>query len=150
VGFFEEHRWRCEDYEMWFRFARECRIGFLDAPLVAKRAHQSNLINDYMKLWSSHLDVLYTLPRKHGELNRISRRLWTEAIARTNYRLGSFELSRGLPEAAAPWFARFRSSDLSGREKYLALAKKALLGMGLGMLASRTSGFLRQSASHQA
>ena len=150
VGAFEEHRWRCEDYELWFRFARECRAGFLNAPLVVKRAHQGNLINDYIKLWSAHLDVLHTLPRKHGEFAPNTRRLWQHALAQTTYRLASFELSRGLPEAAAPWFAQTRCRDLVGREKYLALLKKALLWLGLGAVASRTAGALRQFAAEQA
>jgi glycosyltransferase involved in cell wall biosynthesis len=137
VGFFDEHRWRCEDYEFWFRFARHCQIGFLDEILVAKRSQEDNLINDYAKLWTAHLDVLTALPTKHPDLLLKSSRAWKRAVAETVYRLGSFQLSRGEQAEAVRWFSDLRCADLPpfSETQTLALAKKLLLRLGIGKLA---------------
>jgi glycosyltransferase involved in cell wall biosynthesis len=113
VGFFEEQRWRCEDYELWFRFAHACRIGFINAVMVVKRQQGDNLINDYMKLWSAHLDVLRSLPTKFPELQLERDAQWKQAIAYTVYRLASFQLSRGDRDDARRWFQDLRYRDLS-------------------------------------
>jgi glycosyltransferase involved in cell wall biosynthesis len=140
TGGFDEARWRCEDYELWFRFAAAFPIGYLDHPLVFKRSQDDNLINDYAKLWAAHLDVLLSLPRTHPGRNLPANPAWRQATAYTRYRLGSFHLRRGAVPAALEHFGAFHERDLpaSARLHALSRVKRALLAAGLGRLARRT------------
>ncbi len=137
VGFLDETRVRSEDYDFWFRFASHCRVGFQDAILAIKRSHESNLINDYMKLWTAHLSVLRDLPGKNATLHLRSNRAWRRAVAETVYRLGSFELSRGKSRESARWFADLDCLDLAPLTgaQLLAAVKKTLVSCGLGAMA---------------
>lgn len=136
VGYFDERFWRCEDLDLWLRFALQATIGFIDQPLVAKRAQGDNLINDYVKLWSAHLEVVRALPARHPELGLPGDAGWRRAVAGTLYRLGSFELSHGRTAEANRWFAELRWHELPAlsRDQALALIKKALLALHLGGL----------------
>lgn len=141
TGGFDEARWRCEDYELWFRFAATFPIGYLDQPLVFKRSQDDNLINDYAKLWEAHLDVLLSLPGTHPERNLPDFPAWRQATAHTRYRLGSFHLRRGAIPAARAHFGGFQDRDLPTglRLRALSRVKRALLAAGLGRLAHRAT-----------
>lgn len=139
VGYFDESRWRCEDYELWFRFAAHCSVGFTDHPLIVKRSQDDNLINDYRKLWEAHLAVLLSLPETHPIRRLPQHQPWKQAVAQTHYRLGSFALSRGEFDLAEPHFRAFRERDLPppGADRLRSLLKRVLLASGCGRLAIR-------------
>ena len=59
VGNFKEWMKSSEDYELWFRIAKEYKIYSINEPLVQYRIHQNKMSTDHSKMEFYGLAVLY-------------------------------------------------------------------------------------------
>jgi glycosyltransferase involved in cell wall biosynthesis len=112
VGYFDESLDCCEDYEFWLRFAWHCRCGFIDAVLVKRRIHDSNLVNDFAVRCERHLHVLGQVPIKYPEMTDQVRRTLRRAIAQKRYNLASWYQKQGDPRRAFMHYQQIRPLDL--------------------------------------
>ncbi len=58
VGGFAEDLWRCEDYELWLRLAREGRFVFVDDALARYRVDADSLSGDAERMLEAEVSVL--------------------------------------------------------------------------------------------
>lgn len=59
VGFFREHLYSCEDYDLWLRITREHLVDCIDEPLVFYRVHQNSMSMNFRKMEFYRIYVLY-------------------------------------------------------------------------------------------
>jgi glycosyltransferase involved in cell wall biosynthesis len=92
VGFFDENLKIAEDFDYWLRATKCCSFGFVNAVLVKRRRHDSNLVNDWVKMNQAILEVLTAIARTSPEIPPTTLRILDQKIYRTHYDLGSFFL----------------------------------------------------------
>lgn len=95
IGYIDETLQCAEDYDYWLRFAYHCQIGFIDQVLVKRRMHKSNIINDYILMHSSKLNVLEKIKNGYQDLPDSSQRHLKNAINHECYRIGSYYFKLG-------------------------------------------------------
>lgn len=95
IGFFDEKLMIAEDLDYWLRAALSCRFGFVNAVLAKRRRHESNLINDWVKMNKAHLEVLNRIKKREHNLTAQTQRLLIDKIYRINYDVGSYFFKKG-------------------------------------------------------
>lgn len=94
IGMFDESLRIGEDYDLWLRAACDCRFGFINSVLAKRRRHEGNLVNDWVRLTSSTLQVLKKFEQNHTNLSKNTARLLSAKMLDLHYDLGSYFLKQ--------------------------------------------------------
>ncbi len=102
VGWFNENYTCAEDYDYWLRASRCCRFGFVDAVLLLRRRHTSNLINDFANRLSHRARVLESIRENPETLSHDQKAILDKELSAIYYDLGShFFKQRDFQQASA-------------------------------------------------
>jgi glycosyltransferase involved in cell wall biosynthesis len=71
VGSFKEWMKSAEDYELWFRIAKEYKIYSINEPLVEYRVHQNKMSTNYSKMEFYGIATLYYTLENDSSIDKI-------------------------------------------------------------------------------
>lgn len=123
VGEFAEDLRIAEDLDLWLRFARMCRCGFLKRVLAKRRRHDGNLISDWAAMSACHVEVLLRLAEGDRSLSRRSEQLIKQKIGELRYDLGSYYLKQ---RNYAQSYRELKDADVTGTSVVKRWVKLAL------------------------
>ena len=135
VGRFNEEMHLDDDTQMWFRFAKQCRVGYIDDVLAMRRVRPTSLtaVSRFVDAGMCSLRTFDTMDQwitlSDGE--RAAARFCSSQIT---FDLGYYAFSQGNPEDARRWFRR------SLKEKFSYKTMSYLLA---SMLAPSVLAYLR-------
>jgi glycosyltransferase involved in cell wall biosynthesis len=109
VGFFDEQLRLAEDLEYWLRSLESCRWGFLDAVLLHRRRHETNLVADHSRRDLATLEVLLRAAERPRHASLVPASVFAGKVGSLSHDLGSRLLKRGRFREAARHLARVPS-----------------------------------------
>ncbi len=104
AGFFDETLKRSEDIEYWYRIARVCTIGYIDAVLAGRRLHSTNIsaspaaLEAKLEIYRRQLAI---------PMSAAGRRMVNRMMGKIHFSLGYLDRQKGRRWSAA---RRFLSS----------------------------------------
>lgn len=105
VGYFNESLSIAEDLDFWFRALQKCRFGYIDKVLEKRRIHDGNLVNDWVVMNTSHIEVLRKLQNTLEYCPKRTAKLIDGKLFELHYDLGSYYLKQRAYNAAYELFA---------------------------------------------
>jgi glycosyltransferase involved in cell wall biosynthesis len=119
VGMFDVNLKYTQDYEMWFRIAKEFEFIHLNEPLVLSRAHSNQGSNIYKSSLKCEEDILISKFISHLTFFDFSNNLKEKNISKYYFKLYEIMLLRGLPSSQLKALRHIISELRNNRNFYL-------------------------------
>lgn len=144
IGLFDVSYRQAEDYDLWLRCALHAGVVAMSGVLVDKRAHDSNLTNDFIETLQFHERVLLVWMRDRSEIfsERGLRDTALTALAQTRYQIGNLLFEQGRRSQAFAYYAlglRSIRSFSNVRAFLYHASRKAIRFLSFGVIRNRAS-----------